>query len=150
MNSIRVIVKPSLYHIYRGFPTNLSISLIESICYIFMTLYAPMCAITQAENQNRQAQLKLSWWWYNYILGCTGQITFPFQIFLVLGFMIGLQRTMEQKTGNLLIKALSPRTARKHAHRDVESILEREKGIPPLTQSPFSFASCPRSFVPPS
>ena len=36
----------------------------------------------------------------------------------------------EWKTGNLLVKALSPHTAHKHTHHNVESILERYEGIP--------------------
>ena len=36
---------------------------------------------------------------------------------------------IERKTGNLLVKAISMRTAHKHMHLDMDSILDIEKGI---------------------
>ena len=90
MNIFSLGLQSALSNVYWGSPANISICYIESICYSFMTSYACMYAITYAGNKKRRAQLKLSSWWYNCILGCTGRIPFPFQIFLVLGFMIGL------------------------------------------------------------
>ena len=55
-----------------------------------MTSYARMRAITKSENKKRRAQLNLSWWWHNCILGCTGRITFPFHIFVGVDFVGGL------------------------------------------------------------
>ena len=55
--------------------------------------------------------------------------------------MRGMYRTLERKTGNLLVKALSPYMARKHTNHNVEYILEREKGLPTTPQSQFSATS---------